>query len=101
MRVELRAVRAGEAADVARELDRRDLHAEAEAEEGHAVFAGELRGANFPFDAAVAEAAGDEDAGDIVRGICAGSLRLEFLRIDEHEIGRRNPRSRRRGSSDS
>ncbi len=56
-----------EAADVARELDGGDLHAEAEAEERDALLAGELRGADFALDAAVAKAAGDEDAGDVAQ----------------------------------
>ncbi len=51
-----------EAADVARELDAGGLHAEADAEVGRAVFARVADGVQHAFDAALAEAAGDEDA---------------------------------------
>ena len=60
---------------VARELDRRDLHAETDAEIRHVVFAGVLRRQNHPFDAAVSEPAGNDDPvcvpqllGDVVAG---------------------------------
>ena len=51
-----------EAADVAGELDGGDLHAEADAEIRDLVFAGVLGGQDLALGAAVAEAAGNEDA---------------------------------------
>ena len=60
--VELGGVRAFQAADVAGELDGGDLHAETDAEIRDLVLAGVLRGEDFPLGAAVAEAAGNEDA---------------------------------------
>src|ERR1041385_4559538 len=60
VRVELGAVRFFEATNISRELDRGDLHAEAEAQVGDFVFAGEFRRADFSLDAAFAEAAGNQ-----------------------------------------
>ena len=51
-----------EAADVARVLDAGGLHAEADAEVGDVGLAGVADGVEHAFDAALAEAAGDEDA---------------------------------------
>ncbi len=65
--VELDAIRGGDAADVSREFDRRDLHAEAKAEVGNFVLARELRGADFSLDSAFAEPAGNEDAGHVIQ----------------------------------
>src|SRR3954470_12769592 len=59
--VELGAVRAGEAADVARELDSGELHAEADAEIRHAVLARVADRGDLALGAALAEAAGDQD----------------------------------------
>ena len=56
--IELTAVGRGDAANIARELDRRDLHPEAKAEIGHVVFARELGRADFSFHAALAKTAG-------------------------------------------
>ena len=72
-------------AHVARELDGRDLHAEAEAEVGNLVHASEGRGANFPLDAAVAETARHQNARHIfqkLRRVC----RLDLLGINKHKV---------------
>ena len=60
--VELGRVSAGQIADVAAEFDHGGLHAEAQAEERNAFGAGVANGHHFAFDAALAEAAGDEDS---------------------------------------
>ena len=60
--VELAGVGVGKAADGARKLDDRDLHAQADAEVGDVVRAGIVRGRNLALNAAVAEAAGHENA---------------------------------------
>ena len=52
----------GQADDVAGELDRRALHAQADAEERNLALAGEADRLDLAFDAALAEAAGHEDA---------------------------------------
>ena len=64
-RVELGAVRAGQAGDVARELDRRDLHAQADAEVRHLVLARVADRRDLAFDAALAEAARHQDRVDL------------------------------------
>ena len=61
---ELSGVCFGDAADVTGEFDGGDLHAEADSEVGDFVFASVLRGEDFSFRAAFAEAAGDENAID-------------------------------------
>ena len=58
-------VRASELAHVARELDDRELHAEADAEERHAVLARVADRVDLALDAAIAEAAGHEDRVDV------------------------------------
>ena len=60
--VELAGVGVLEPADVAGVLDAGGLHAEADAEVGDVVLAGVADGVEHAFDAALAEAAGDEDA---------------------------------------
>ena len=60
--IELAGVRVLEAADVARKLDARGLHAEADAEVGHLFLARVADGVQHAFDAALAEAAGNENA---------------------------------------
>ena len=61
-----------DAADVARELDDRDLHAEADAEERQAVLAGLADRLDHALDAAHAEPAGNEQAVDTARAARAG-----------------------------
>ncbi len=82
--VELGAVRVFEAADVSRELDRRDLHAEAKPEVRHLVFAREPRRANFSFDAALAKSARNQNAGDIFE--LAIDAVLQRLRVDQFQV---------------
>ena len=60
--VKLAGVGVGEAADGARKLDDRDLHTQADTEIGDVVRAGVVRGRDLALDAAVAEAAGHENA---------------------------------------
>ena len=61
-RIEFAGVGAGEAADVARVFNAGRLHAEADAEIGDLILAGVADGVEHAFDAALAEAAGNEDA---------------------------------------
>ena len=79
--VELGRVRADHAGHVARELDRRALHAEADAEVGDALLAREADGAQLSFHAARAEAGADEDAVDAGQ-LAVIALFLERLRVD-------------------
>jgi hypothetical protein len=60
--IELGGVGALEIALVARDLDRRDLHAEADAQVRHLVLARELHRRDLALDAALAEAAGTSTA---------------------------------------
>ncbi len=60
--VELAGVGVLEAADVAGVLDAGGLHAETDAEVGNGLFAGVANGVEHALDAALAEAAGDQDA---------------------------------------
>src|SRR5262245_28637220 len=62
--VELRGVRAAEPADVARVLDDRALHAQADAEERHAPLAGVAHRFDLALDPPIAEAAGYQNAVD-------------------------------------
>ena len=74
-----------DADEIARRLDHRHLHAEADAEIRHVALARELRRADLAFGAALAEAAGHQDAVDMLeerRGI----LVLEHLALDPVEI---------------
>ena len=61
-RVELRRVRAAQSGHVARELDHRHLHPQADAEERHALFARVADGVHLALDAAAAEAGRHQDA---------------------------------------
>ena len=83
--VEFGGVGALEPADVAGELDRRPLHAVADAEVGDAVAAGELGGAHHAAGAAVAEAAGHQDAGRAFEQPAAG-LGFERLGLDPLDV---------------
>src|SRR3954452_17030632 len=60
--VELAGIRAFEHAHVSRKLDARRLHAEADPEVRNLLFARVADRVQHAFDAALAEAAGDEDA---------------------------------------
>ena len=88
--VELAGVGVFEAADVAGELDAGGLHAEADAEVGDLLFAGVADGVQHALDAALAEAAGDEDAVEAfeLRLVAAvvGSLRLQAFGFDPGDL---------------
>ena len=72
-------------AQIARRLDHRHLHAEADAEIGHMAFAGELRRADLAFGAALAEAARHQDAVDVFQER-RRVLVLEHLGFDPVEL---------------
>ena len=76
---------------LARELDDRALESEAQAEVRDAVFAGEMGGEDLALDAAMAEPAGDEDAGGAVEPLVQ-VLVGQRLRIDPADP-RRRPRA--------
>ena len=80
-------VRALEAADVARELDHRQLHAEADAEERDAVLARVADRGDLALDAAVAEAAGHEDRVEAAEQRRRAAA-LDLLRVDVLELRR-------------
>src|SRR5579875_433776 len=61
-RAEFRARRLGQPREIARAFDHRHLHPEADAEERHLALARELHRGDLPLGAALAEAAGHEDA---------------------------------------
>ena len=67
------------------------LHAEADAEIGHLVFAGELRGVDLAFRPALAKTAGHQDAVDLFeigrRVFLFEDLRLDPLELDLDAIG--------------
>ena len=78
------AARTGKAEDVPRVFDDGDLHPQANAEVGDAVFARVLHREDFAFNAAVAEAAGNDDAIDVGKQACA--LLREVFRIDVADV---------------
>ena len=63
-RIEFAGARVRKSADMAGKLDDRDLHAEADAEIGDALFAAILCGEDHALDASSAEAARHDDAVD-------------------------------------
>ena len=67
--VELGGVGAAGAEDIAGELDHHALQAEAQAQVRDLVLAGVVGGLDLALDAALAEAAGDEDAGHAVESL--------------------------------
>ena len=68
----------GDAGQVARRLDHRHLHAEADAEIRHVALAGELRRLDLALGAALAEAAGHQDAVDVLQERRAASSRSKI-----------------------
>src|SRR5262245_32324144 len=82
--IELRGVRAGQPGDVTGELDDRALHAEADPEVRNALLPRIANGLDLPFDPAITETAGHQDAIQSIRyareqrvpyfGICLGML---------------------------
>src|SRR6266849_2918494 len=79
--VELGRVRADHPDDVPCELDRRALHAQADAEVGNSLLARVTDCAQLPFDAARSESRADQDSVD-VRQLAVIALFLERFRID-------------------
>src|SRR6185503_3397491 len=79
--VELARVGGLPAHHAARELDGRDLHAEAQPEVGHAGLAREACRADLAFDAAFAEAARHQHAIDVAEH-GGGIVGLEILALD-------------------
>ena len=81
----------GDAAEIARRLDHRHLHAEADAEIRHVALARELRRADFSFGAALAEAAGHQDAVDVLeerrRVLLLEHFGFDPVEIDLHLVG--------------
>src|SRR5260221_403612 len=90
-RPELGRARAREPGQVARRLDHRHLHAEADAEKRHAPLAREARRLDLALGAALAEAAGDEDAVDAFdlddRVLLLEDLGIERIELDAHIVG--------------
>ena len=83
--VELGGVGALQLEHVAGELDHGDLQAEAEPVVGHAVLAGVAGGDDLALGAAVAEAAGDEDAVEALEQAGAAAF-FQVLGVDAHDL---------------
>ena len=81
----LRRIGVGDAADVARVFDRCPLEAVADPEVGHAALARDGRGAHHAAGAAVAEAAGHENAVGAVEELLAARL-LERFGLDPSDV---------------
>ena len=77
---ELGAVGIRQARHVARVFDHGQLHAQADAQEGHLVLAGELDGPDLALDAALAEAARHQDG--VVVGQHGGAFTLDLLGVE-------------------
>ena len=79
-------------------LDHSDLHAEADAEIGNLVRAGILRGDDHALDAAVAEAAGHENARaaaeDGFRILLRELRRIDPADVDNHVVRRARVKQR-------
>ena len=90
-RAELGRARVLDAGEVARRLDHRHLHAEADAEIRHVALARELRRADLALGAALAEAARHQDAVDVLeerrRVLLLEDLALDPVEIDLHLVG--------------
>src|ERR1700741_2298840 len=80
--VKLRAVRLGEARKIASVFDGGALHAEADAEEGNFVFAGELNGVDHALNAALAESARNQDAVVIFEALFRAFKGVDFFGLD-------------------
>ena len=89
-------VRLGQFQNVARKFNRGDLHAEAQAEVGHLVFARVLRRQDFAFDAAFAETAGHQNAAQALQHFFR-AVPLDVLGIHLLRFPRRNRWRCRRG----
>src|SRR5262249_33103451 len=79
-----------EVRDAARELDDRELHPEADTEEGNLVRARVADRLDLAFGAAVAEAARDQDRVDVgeelFRAVALDLLGVDVLEIDPHVV---------------
>ena len=85
--MEFRRRSAFEADDVAGEFHDSALHTQAEAEVRHVVFTGILDGTDLAFDAAVAEAAGNDDTVDAFEDFFHREVRVfQSFRIDPVDI---------------
>src|SRR5206468_7835208 len=88
---ELGGVRRLDADEIACGLDHRHLHAEADAEIRHVAYARELRRADLAFGAALAEAAGHQNAVDMFeerrRVLVLEHFALDPVEIDLHLVG--------------
>src|ERR1700733_1410116 len=82
---EFRRIRLFNADQIARGLDYRHLHSEADAEIRHVALARDLRGADLALRAALAETAGHQNAIDVFQER-RGILVLEHLALDPVEI---------------
>src|SRR5258706_7419833 len=85
VQVELRRMRLGQFQNVSREFNRRDLHAEAQAEVGDLVFARVLGGQNFPLHAAFAKAARHQDAAEPFQNFFRAVL-FNLLGVQLHDL---------------
>ncbi len=96
---ELGRAHALQPAHVARELDHRQLHPQADAEKRHALFARIANGRDLPFDTAVAEAAGHQNGVQTAeqggRAATLDLLRVDVLELngERHWPGRRATRA--------
>ncbi len=94
--VELARVGLGPADHVARELDGRDLHAEAQPEVGNAALARVAHRRDLALDAALAETAGHQHAVDVAQQL-GGAVLLDVLALDPAQLDARAVARRRRG----
>ena len=78
--LEFGRVGTGQPGDMARELDRRDLHAQADAQVGQLVLAGVLHRDDLALDATLAEAAWHQDGVEL--GELVGVLGVQCLGVD-------------------
>ena len=95
--IELRAVRVGKSGAMARELDHRELHAEADAEIRNAVLAREADRLDLAFDAALAEAARHEDRVHALQAV--GAIALDDFGVDVVDLDLACACGCRRGSA--
>src|SRR5690606_16468524 len=82
--IEFSAVGAAQAGDVARELDDGQLHAQADAQVGHAVFTRIADGGDLAFGAALAEAAGHQNGVQVLELV--GATGFDVFGIDVLDV---------------
>ncbi len=83
--LELGRVRPGEPGDVACEVDRHCLQTQADTETRHRVLPGVAGSSDLAFDAAVAEAARDDDAVEVTQ-LPVGEQPFDALRLDPLDL---------------